>query len=417
MKIEEFDGEEDLMVDSFSTSVVDPNENARVEVESIILKHPELTEFVQNFSTHANKNKIKPDWVSFLPKLKAELEKLTQPTTEIEVPHYFDIETDEEPNEQTAEDPIPEVNAEIDKRPVSDCSIVPAWTPPPVERTDKHEFMDLPSNYLFYNEIATPEMYCRTFKAKDLRMITTASKIGFQVFIEYISNLMTINPYYLTQGDFYYIMHWLRAKSFPKTPISIKWRSRYGVTQTSMVTMSKLKETRLTKDHQEIYEQLQALGGDMPRMYDVVAAENISLPENHELTWSFLRSQYLKPLPNETVLERIERFEDLDTATIEEIELLVNKLNHGVAESMVTSIDKENFQVDSALAELKSRVKDLETIRDESPVWNGELQEYLDDYSSEILDIENKLEDGGDIEPRAETIRAQINIDSFLSNI
>lgn len=395
---------------------------ATLELEEILILHPELRERVT-----ADLKKLPPNDLealqTYLATLKEELAQADQPK-EAEA----EAELEPVPNEppppkaesvELIEDVVEEalVDKETALRIMENKVIPDAQSPHAVHDGSKNQFvfMDLPSDYLFYDE---KRAFARPLITRDIRKLHPALTSGStSVILDVIAAVMTINPRELTQEDFYYIMFWLRNVSYPKTPITVTWRSRYGFTEKTTVSRTQFEETRIeTAKVRDLYAEMQANGLDWPRMYDVETTENINFDVIEEgYQWLYERSRFLKPLPNETIRQRMDRMEELTAAQLELIREAKEVMRHGVSELIPVKLDAKKFDPKQALETLEKNIASLIPLCNETN--DPDLNRILEDFRNEAAEIREKLETGAEILPRLEKAPAVVNISSFFPGI
>lgn len=291
--------------------------------------------------------------------------------------------------------------------------------PPVAEHvvSGKFEFMDLPSSYIFYN---FNSVFVRPFNVGDLRRMSVAVRtLSQSMLMDIVAGCMTQDPREFTPQDFYYILYWLRSRSYPKTPMTVRWASRYGVMDDAIVNRSDFKEVRLSPENKSLFTEMHERGFDYPRMYDVESSDGLdwkSLVQDEEYDgydWLYSRSQYFAAKDDETIIQRMKRIEVNDVSDLEEARDMMLKLKHGVEERLPVRLSASKFDPKAAVEMLETKANSLMLMSSPSP----EILAIVADYKAEIKEIRETLEKGGDVKPREEFTTAPLDIRSFLSGL
>lgn len=83
---------------------------------------------------------------------------------------------------------------------------------------------DLPSGFFPYGDTLT-EIYARPFQLTELPLIHRAANTrnGIKHLIKVVSNCISVDSSMLTDGDFAFVMAWLRESSYPSSPMYVRW--------------------------------------------------------------------------------------------------------------------------------------------------------------------------------------------------
>jgi len=291
--------------------------------------------------------------------------------------------------------------------------------PPVAEHvtSGKFEFMNLPSSYIFYD---FDSVFVRPFNVGDLRRMSVAVRtLSQSMLMDIVAGCMTQDPREFTPQDFYYILYWLRSRSYPKTPMTVRWASRYGVMDDAIVNRSDFKEVRLNTDKKELFTDMYKRGFNYPRLYDVESSDGLdwaSLVKDEEYDgydWLYSRSQYFTAQENETIIQRMKRIEKNDVSDLEEARDMMLQLKHGVEERLPVRLSASKFDPKAAVEMLETKANSLMLMSSPTP----EILAIVADYKAEIKEIRETLEKGGDVKPREEFTTAPLDIRSFLSGL
>ena len=85
---------------------------------------------------------------------------------------------------------------------------------------------NLPSNFLPYKSgpDAFDKLYIRPFTVQELKLVSMAAALKeMKHLIRAVDMVISAPAEWLSIGDFYYVLMWLRIHSFPKTPLVVSW--------------------------------------------------------------------------------------------------------------------------------------------------------------------------------------------------
>lgn len=88
---------------------------------------------------------------------------------------------------------------------------------------------DLPTGFGPYRGQGVSKMYIRPFCVRELSLLTMGSSMGEQGvghILRAVDMAISCDATILTDGDFEYIMAWLRLNSYPKAPSLVRWRCK-----------------------------------------------------------------------------------------------------------------------------------------------------------------------------------------------
>lgn len=103
---------------------------------------------------------------------------------------------------------------------------------------------NLTSNFYPYVSDSLKELYIRPFTVKELRLVSKAAMLRDLAHLHRAVNLViTYDSGSLSDGDFYYVLMWLRIHSMPKTPYVVEWTCQ------EPVIVNKHTGQRIFNDH------------------------------------------------------------------------------------------------------------------------------------------------------------------------
>jgi hypothetical protein len=308
--------------------------------------------------------------------------------------------------------------AEVLKNEYFAAVILPDELTPEVK--EKFIPIDLPSGNLFYgvNEIRAKPLGFSNMK----KMSNILARQSLDIMVNAIAPCISIDIRKLTQGDFIYFLYWLRTMSLPRTPITMRWRSRYGTMESLSIDMTKIKENRikLSPVKKKEFASFQAAGFDFPRVYDMLAASRYE-HEKFEMedVWTIERVQFFSPEAGETFGDRIDRVSEMmedSLSLLEDLKDFRKLFEHGVEEIAKVQADPDKFDPVKAADHLEDQANRMEAAISIYG-FDQKMQEDLISFREEAKEIRATLEKGGKAVPRIETIRCEIDALSFFSAI
>lgn len=100
------------------------------------------------------------------------------------------------------------------------------------EAYNDHRFSDigdLPTGFGPYKSLGVSKIYCRPFAVRELSLLYMGSRVqynGIDHIIRAVDMAISCDVNILTDGDFEYVMMWLRMNSYPKAPSLVRWECR-----------------------------------------------------------------------------------------------------------------------------------------------------------------------------------------------
>lgn len=102
----------------------------------------------------------------------------------------------------------------------------------PPEIYNDHRYVDigdLPTGFGPYSHLGVSKLYARPFAVRELSLLhmgSRASHNGIDHIIRAVDMSISCDAHILTDGDFEYVMMWLRMNSYPKAPSLVRWECR-----------------------------------------------------------------------------------------------------------------------------------------------------------------------------------------------
>lgn len=276
----------------------------------------------------------------------------------------------------------------------------------------KFQRISLPSRCQFYD---FDELHMRPFTVPDMFKIAQVNNTrNLTLLIDLIDSTITEDVRSLTKPDFYYLLYSQKYMSYPRTPFTISWTSKYGNLATSDIKKSELDIIESTLDRQEYEAEFLSKGYCIPTVRDWELLDSETLEE--ELRWTYNKAQYMV---GNTLEEKIKRLYDIGVEALELLPIIDVKTLHGVNEQVTVTdrlfdparwlkrlrfdyqLKSKNFEEQAAgdltdLAELEALSAEIETI------------------AQEIERIETALELGTPVTAEPEKVRVKIDIFTFF---
>lgn len=282
--------------------------------------------------------------------------------------------------------------------------------------------IDFPSNLVPYPGVE--ELYLRPFEVLDLEAIydsiETENHTGY---LDALDQCISMDVRDLTVPDFIFMQYWMRMSSYPRSPYTVTWTSRYGNDIKQKLAPPELQLIYLNMTREE-YADWYKRGICFPTVREsefIINSSPAPDPTNGKRdttreTWAMQNAQYVRLDADAPVTDRM-RQKMLKLRTSKDIDILTDIQNfaiaseHGVVEN-ITSVDP-NFEPKSGASFLRKSAEQLRTlargVADENAGIEqtaGLLQliQAADGYDEEATEIEAALEKGVAYKPRKENI-------------
>lgn len=270
--------------------------------------------------------------------------------------------------------------------------------------------VDLPSRHVFYS---FPDVFVRPFKMKDLAKIWRAmQEKDFSQLVDALDATVAegVDIRDFLPQDFNFLMYWHRINSYPNSPYTVEWTSKYGNKNKHTVRDTNLDITtcELTQEEVDAYREY---GLTAPTIRDAEVLKMETMTPDQEFLWE--RAQFVS---GDTVEEKLANLDEFPDLSVEEhIHEFRKRLEFGVKES-ITVID-QFFNASAAPANLRDgaqKIRDfVEANAGERVVQFTEeaLLAKAKEYEEEATEIEEKLAAGQPVMPKEEEIT--LTLDAF----
>ena len=277
----------------------------------------------------------------------------------------------------------------------------------------RYQSVNLPSNFIFYD---FDNIRVRKFELRDLsamqKVVKTASN---KLFKETIQRCVDRDINLLTPGDFKYLCYWLRLNSYPRSPMTIEWTSKYGNKNVTQVYKENI--TVLAPDiTKEQLKQWRDRGFEVPvlKFADIFDEKD----ENSEDEFLYSNAQFFK---GNTWEEKIKTCEDFvnqnGLEALKEVNTFDELIYHGVEEELTVTDSK--FDPQDYKKNLETRINKLKLVI--SNVIDVESEEaamlnlLVDNLQEEYATLIKKLDAGEVVQADPETIFLEMEASEFLS--
>lgn len=283
----------------------------------------------------------------------------------------------------------------------------------PTEINDKFQSISLPSGFMFYD---FDTIKVRKFEIRDLaKMYKVTQTESYKLFKEVIQNCVDHDINQLTSGDFKYICYWLRLNSYPKSPMTIKWKSKYGNDNVAQVRKSELQVLApdITKEQLEEWE---AEGFCVPTLeFSSVFEEDLS--EDDEFLYS--NAQFFKGKDWKEKIETLNSYLDRNGLdALQKVKDFDDLVDHGVKEELTvvdSKFDPDNYKnfLQEKISKLKKAVLSIDVSSSDAQVLNL----MLDTMETELATLVKRMDSGEVVQADPETIFLQMDAAEFLSPV
>lgn len=282
----------------------------------------------------------------------------------------------------------------------------------PNEVNDKYISVSLPSGFIFYD---FDSIRIRKFEIRDLaKMHRVMQNQSYKMFKEVIQGCVDININKLTSGDFKYICYWLRLNSYPKSPMTVEWRSRYGNDNVAQVRKSELQVygPEITKEQ---LEQWRSEGFEMPTL-EFSNIFDQKLDDDDDFLYS--NAQFFKGSTWEEKIATMEEYlEKNGLEALTKVKEFDDLVDHGVKEEL--TVYDSLFDPIAYQKTLKNRIekmkKALAMVLDTTSTEAATLSTMLDVSEKELEELTKKIEAGEVVQAEPETIFLEMDATEFLS--
>jgi hypothetical protein len=168
----------------------------------------------------------------------------------------------------------------------------------------------------------------------------------------------------LTAPDWTSHLYWLRLNSYPRSPLTIPWTSRYGNDNVTRVTSSNFEFEELKMTREE-YLDWQKKGITFPTVRDMELLSDPSLSDETRWTITYAQYVYIEGPPTPDLMRRkIAKLEEYGVGHIALINEFADKCSHGVIEQV--RVRDEKFDLDNAIDYISNEVDTLASILDQA---------------------------------------------------
>lgn len=275
----------------------------------------------------------------------------------------------------------------------------------------KYQKVMPPSQCIFYKHFDAEDLQLKRIDVPTQRLITQAKQTNdISLLIDAMGS--TVKPGMdirdVTLEDWFYILYWHKYNSYNKTPLIMRWTSKYGNENRYIIKESDLKYINPSITAEQYKERYLDKGVCVPTLRDW---ELLNTPNdlNQEDMDTVLRAQYFV---GDTIEEKVDNyFEHGDTLEyLELIEEMKAETTHGV----VHTVDVVDALFDP-YKYVKQRREYCDAIQIEadsykdSPALYYVYKEHADEVDAEVTTLEETLKNGGQVRAEVETQPVRFN--------
>lgn len=157
----------------------------------------------------------------------------------------------------------------------------------------------------------------------------------------------------LTVPDYNSHIYWLKLNSYPKSPFTVPWTSRYNNENFTRVNRShfEFKELQMTREE---YVEWNKMGISFPTVRDMELLYDPDLDKETHWTMTYAQYIYLDEEPHvDTMRRKVEKLEELGPDIISKINEFSALATHGVVEQL--HLRDEKFELDAAIEFLSNQ--------------------------------------------------------------
>lgn len=280
---------------------------------------------------------------------------------------------------------------------------------------------DFPSRGLTY----ASDIFVRPITIPIMSKIAAAQKTNnFTMLVDALSACISIDVRQLTPSDWAFFMYWLRLNSFPRSPMTIDWTSRYGNTCQYKVTATELEIVDIKMTPAE-YKSWLDRGICIPTVRDMEVMNVEGIPDDEH--WQIELAQYVVATdlsPKGYVQSKVDALIEMGPDALLDIQEFISLIEHGVVERAKVTDNK--FEPEAAIAYLEATADDLahtvQIMVDNNATENTEISligiiNKAKEMRETAAAMQDKLAKGLPIYPEEEVIALSINTMSFFPTL
>lgn len=204
------------------------------------------------------------------------------------------------------------------------------------------------------------DVHLRTLPLRSLGLIHASHiKQSFTLLLDALNHCVSVDIRDLTPPDLTYVMHWIRDNSYPKSPMKIKYTTRYGNKIDVSVRGTELKFQVLEMTAEE-YKEWQDKGLCFPTVRDMELLFGDSVPLEQRYLLDYAQYVYAD-IPEDQYDNyaelKIQALEKLGFDIFPEIDRFSERINHGIDETF--TITDPKFVPIQAAEYFEARAKEL----------------------------------------------------------
>mgnify|MGYP003583492706 CR=1 FL=1 len=304
-----------------------------------------------------------------------------------------------------------------DKPKKVDTSAIPDVNMAPEE--DGWTRQEFPSHGVPYN---IPHFWLRPLSVSTLASVHAAQQesrkpgmelAGFTHFLDALApTIKNFDIRNLTVPDFYAHLYWLRINSYPASPFTVPWTSRYGNENVEKLNYSSFdfKELEMTPAE---YQSWRDKGISFPTVRDMEVLTDPALSDKDR--WLITYAQYVYidgPITVDLMKKKIEKLDSMGPDAIALIDQFAAIAQHGVVEQI--KVKDKNFELNAAIKYIGDEIARLSEMleitlshiesSDEALPDMVQLSNFLDERTAEYKELIQVRDNKMFFSPREEVV-------------
>lgn len=279
---------------------------------------------------------------------------------------------------------------------------------------------DLPSKCIPYD---FNDVFLRPIRVKTLGLIHAARiNASFTLLLDALNYCVSVDIRELTPPDLTFVMHWIRENSYPKSPLKIRYKTRYGNDIEVPVKRHDLEITEFQMSAED-YKSWKDKGIVFPKVRDMELLFGDSVPVEQRYLLDYAQWTDVdideKDYDNYVAI-KIDALDAKGLGFLSEIDEFKSLTEHGVEESVVIVDPKFNPQ--QAIHYFESQADQLiATITRIDPKRREEFADTIIDIESVALEmqaeadeIKEALEKGEKVVAKEEVVEVKLTATNFF---
>lgn len=208
------------------------------------------------------------------------------------------------------------------------------------------------------------ELFIRRFDVPVLEAIHAAmDSKNSTLYLDALDACVSMDIRDLTPSDLIFVQYMLRIKSYPSSPYSVDWTSRYGNAHTSRISETTLDTKQLNMTREE-YAEWKSKGISFPTVRESEAIQHLVTEKDTRSAFIVNHAQYVyldEPPSVDSFKKKIQMLRDLkDVDHLVDIQDFASRVEHGVVEAI--EVSDEYFEPHAAAKFLEDQASRIMSI-------------------------------------------------------